>query len=50
MVPGRLLADVQKVEIVLEHPHAASPMLVVGEKDARRLAAAFSTVALVCCG
>jgi hypothetical protein len=37
-----------KVEIVLNHPHAASPMLVTGEADDRRLAAAFRRVSLFC--
>jgi hypothetical protein len=50
VVPGRLVAGREKVEIVLDHPHAASPMLIAGEKDDRRLAIAFSSLALVCCG
>jgi hypothetical protein len=50
VVPGHLVAGRQKIEIVLDHPHAASPMLIAGEKDDRRLAVAFSRLLLVCCG
>jgi hypothetical protein len=50
IVPGHLIAGREKVEIVLDHPHAASPLLIAGEKDDRRLAIAFSSLALVCCG
>ena len=48
VIPGRLLAGQPAVEIVLHHPHAASPMLVAGEADDRRLAVAFRRLALVC--
>jgi hypothetical protein len=47
-VPGHLVAGRQQVEIVLEHPNAASPMLVAGEKDDRRLGVSFHRLALVC--
>jgi len=47
-VPGRLLKGVEKVQIMLDHPEAASPHLVAGEKDDRRLAIAFRTLSLVC--
>lgn len=48
VVPGHLLAGRATVEIVLQHPHAASPMLVAGEGDDRRLAVSFRRLALVC--
>jgi hypothetical protein len=47
-VPGHLLAGRKKVEIVLGHPHAASPMLVTGQGDQRRLGVAFRRLTLVC--
>jgi hypothetical protein len=47
-VPGLLLQGVDKVEIVLDHPEAASPMAVAGERDDRRLAIAFRSLSLVC--
>jgi hypothetical protein len=48
LVPGHLLAGQPTAEIVMHHPHAASPMLVAGEADDRRLAVAFRRLALVC--
>jgi hypothetical protein len=48
VVPGHLLAGQTKVEIVFEHSQAASPMLITGEKDDRRLGVSFSRLALVC--
>ena len=48
VLPGHLLADRPTVDIVLHHPHAASPMLVAGEADDRRLAVSFRRLALVC--
>lgn len=48
VVPGPLVAGRDQVEIVFGHPHAASPMLVSGEGDDRRLGISFSRVALVC--
>jgi hypothetical protein len=48
LVPGSLVTGRRSVEIVLEHPDAASPSLVAGEGDERRLAAAFYRLALVC--
>jgi hypothetical protein len=47
-VPGDLIAGRRTIEIVLEHPHAASPALVAGQRDDRRLGAAFYRLALVC--
>ena len=34
--------------ITLNHPNAASPMLVAGERDDRRLGVSFRRLALVC--
>jgi hypothetical protein len=48
VVPGNLVADRDRVEIVLGHPHAASPMLVAGQGDDRRLGVSFTRLALVC--
>jgi hypothetical protein len=48
VVPGNLVAGRPKIEIVLDHPHAASPMLVAGEYDDRRLGVSFRRLALVC--
>jgi hypothetical protein len=48
VVPGHLIAGLEKVDIVLDHPDAASPMLVSGEQDDRRLAVCFMNLALVC--
>jgi hypothetical protein len=48
VVPGHLLAGRPTVEIGLHHPHAASPMLVAGEADDRRLGVSFRRLALVC--
>jgi len=48
VVPGHLVAGRDKIEIVLDHPRAASPMLVAGEGDDRRLAVSFVRVGLVC--
>jgi hypothetical protein len=45
-VPGHLLHGRDKVEILLEHPDAARPCDVAGEKDDRRLAIAFRTLTL----
>jgi hypothetical protein len=47
-VPGHLLAGRKEIEIVLDHPNAASPMLVAGERDDRRLGVSFRRLALVC--
>jgi hypothetical protein len=47
-VPARLLNGAEKVEIVMDHPEAASPMAVAGERDDRRLSIAFRTLSLVC--
>lgn len=48
VVPGHLVAGRKEIEIVFDHPHAASPMLVAGEGDDRRLGVSFSRLALVC--
>ncbi len=48
VVPGKLLAGRAQIEIVFDHPNAASPILVAGETDDRRLAVLFSRLALVC--
>lgn len=47
-VPGKLVRGRDKVEILFEHPFAASPRDVADEQDDRRLAIAFRTVSLVC--
>ncbi|HET6306941.1 MAG TPA: hypothetical protein VFG12_07130 [Rhodopila sp.] len=48
VVPGDLVSGRKQVEIVLDHPDAASPLLVAGEGDDRRLGVAFHRLALVC--
>jgi hypothetical protein len=48
VVPGHLVTGRKEIEIVLGHPHAASPMLVAGHHDDRRLGAAFYRMALIC--
>jgi hypothetical protein len=48
VVPGHLVTGRKQVEIVLDHPDAASPLLVAGEGDDRRLGVAFHRLALVC--
>jgi hypothetical protein len=48
VVPGHLLAGRDQIEIVFDHPHAASPMLVGGERDDRRLGVSFRRLALLC--
>jgi hypothetical protein len=48
VVPGHLVAGQAEIEIVLDHPNAASPMLVAGEGDDRRLGVSFRRLALVC--
>ena len=47
-VPGALVHGRDTVEILFEHPLAASPRDVAGENDERRLAIAFRTLSLVC--
>ncbi len=47
-VPGHLVAGHKEIEITLCHPNAASPMLVAGEKDDRRLGVSFRRLALLC--
>jgi hypothetical protein len=46
-IPGRLVAGRNAVEITLQHPDAASPLLVEGQGDTRRLAVAFYRMTLV---
>lgn len=48
LIPGDLIGDAPQVEVVFGHPHAASPMLVAGQGDDRRLGVAMSRLALVC--
>jgi len=48
IVPGHLLKAAPRVEIVLDHPKAASPSVVAGEKDDRRIAIAFCSLSLAC--
>jgi hypothetical protein len=48
VVPGHLVAGHKTIEIVLDHPNAASPMLVAGDHDDRRLGVSFRRLALVC--
>jgi hypothetical protein len=47
VVPGALVRGREKVEILLDHPHAACPRDVAGEKDDRRLAISFRSLSLV---
>lgn len=47
-VPGALIRGRTKIDILLEHPLAASPSAVAGERDDRRLAIAFRRLSLVC--
>lgn len=47
-VPGALIGDTGTVEIVLNHPHAASPMLFGKGSDDRRLSVSFYRLSLVC--
>jgi hypothetical protein len=48
VVPGHLVSGRKEIKIVFGHPHAASPMLVAGEKDDRRLGVAFHRLTLFC--
>jgi hypothetical protein len=50
LLPAGLVAGQQKIEIVLVHPHAASPILVAGGHDDRRLAVSFTRLALIGAG
>lgn len=47
-VAGSLIRGRKKIDILLEHPLAASPRDVAGEHDDRRLAIAFRRLSLVC--
>ncbi|MEA2731801.1 MAG: hypothetical protein QOF70_6276 [Acetobacteraceae bacterium] len=47
-VPGRLLDGRDAVEILFDHPKAASPSVVAGQNDSRRLAVAFYKLSLIC--
>lgn len=47
VVPGHVVQGADKLEIVLEHPHAASPRAVAGENDDRHLAVSFSSLSFV---
>jgi hypothetical protein len=48
VVPAALVAGKATVQVLFGHPQAASPMLIAGEGDDRRLALSFARVALVC--
>jgi hypothetical protein len=48
VVPGGLVAGKSKIEIVFNHPDAASPMLIAGQPDDRRLGISFRRLALLC--
>jgi hypothetical protein len=48
MVSGRLLEGRATVELVLDHPMAASPRIVAGQNDDRRLAVSFRALSLIC--
>ena len=45
-VPGRLVGDRSMIEIVFDHPNAASPLAVAGGNDGRRLAVSFYRLSL----
>jgi hypothetical protein len=45
-VPGRLLEGRATVDIILDHPNAAIPKVVAGQKDDRELAISFETLSL----
>lgn len=47
MIPGRLLAGQPIIRLTLEHPLAAAPCAVTGQKDDRRLAVSFHRLSLV---
>lgn len=47
-VRGDLVAGRTEVVLVLDHPHAASPVLVGAGQDDRRLGIAFRRIALIC--
>lgn len=47
-IPGSLVGNADSVEIVLNHPHAASPLLMGGGGDDRRLGVSFYRLSLVC--
>ena len=47
IVPGHLLAGRPTVDIVFDHPFAASPILVAGGRDDRRLAVSFTRLTLI---
>jgi hypothetical protein len=48
VVPGHIVAGRKAIEIVFDHPDAASPMLVAGEGDDRRLGVSFTRLTLIC--
>jgi hypothetical protein len=45
-IPGHLIAGRQTIALQLDHPFAASPMLVAGQNDSRRLGIAFRSLRL----
>ncbi|MFO1026673.1 MAG: hypothetical protein U1E70_15990 [Acetobacteraceae bacterium] len=46
-IPGNLIADGEAVKLLLDHPFAASPILVAGGRDDRRLAFSFSRLSMM---
>jgi hypothetical protein len=47
-IPGRLVGDRDLIDIVFDHPNAASPREVAGGNDGRRLAVSFYRLSLRC--
>lgn len=47
-IPGALVAEQREAQIVFGHPHAASPWLLSGQGDDRRLGVSFAAVSLAC--
>ena len=45
-IPGHLVSDGEPLKIMLDHPFAASPILVAGGGDDRRLAVSFSRLSV----
>jgi hypothetical protein len=46
VIPGHLIGEADVVKIMLDHPFAASPILVAGGRDDRRLAVAFTRLSM----
>jgi len=47
VIPSRLITAGEPVKIMLDHPFAASPILVAGGRDDRRLAVSFTRLSMV---